>query len=275
MRGCCCPYQGVECCPHPRTWADRTSRAHLASPAERPGAGAPTGLQSRGGRAITAGRFDSFAAPSWRYSRRCDRPAASRGRPPPRARATSSQRIDAAIAAARAGSGRGVVVEGPAGIGKSAVLAAARRSARGRRDARAARPRRRARARLRLRRRAPALRAGARTRRRRPSATICCRARRGWPRGVLGLPGARRRARRRRRRPTRRSRSCTASTGCARTSPPSSRSCSASTTPTGPTRRRCASSPSCCPRLEELPVALLVATPARGRGRGGAPARAR
>ncbi|MGZ8632487.1 MAG: AAA family ATPase, partial [Solirubrobacteraceae bacterium] len=37
--------------------------------------------------------------------------------------------IDAAIAAARAGSGRGVVIEGPAGIGKSAVLAAARRSA--------------------------------------------------------------------------------------------------------------------------------------------------
>jgi predicted ATPase len=37
--------------------------------------------------------------------------------------------IDAAIAAARAGSGRGVVVEGPAGIGKSAVLAAARLSA--------------------------------------------------------------------------------------------------------------------------------------------------
>ena len=34
--------------------------------------------------------------------------------------------IDAAIAAARAGSGRSVVVEGPAGIGKSAVLAAAR-----------------------------------------------------------------------------------------------------------------------------------------------------
>jgi DNA-binding CsgD family transcriptional regulator len=34
--------------------------------------------------------------------------------------------IDAAIAAAREGSGRGVVVEGPAGIGKSAVLAAAR-----------------------------------------------------------------------------------------------------------------------------------------------------
>ena len=37
--------------------------------------------------------------------------------------------IDAAIAAARAGSGRSVVVEGPAGIGKSAVLAAARLSA--------------------------------------------------------------------------------------------------------------------------------------------------
>ena len=34
--------------------------------------------------------------------------------------------IDAAIAAAREGSGRSVVVEGPAGIGKSAVLAAAR-----------------------------------------------------------------------------------------------------------------------------------------------------
>jgi DNA-binding CsgD family transcriptional regulator len=39
------------------------------------------------------------------------------------------QCIDAAIAAAREGSGRGVVVEGPAGIGKSAVLAAARLSA--------------------------------------------------------------------------------------------------------------------------------------------------
>jgi predicted ATPase len=34
--------------------------------------------------------------------------------------------IDAAIAAAREGAGRSVVVEGPAGIGKSAVLAAAR-----------------------------------------------------------------------------------------------------------------------------------------------------
>src|SRR4051812_30376939 len=34
--------------------------------------------------------------------------------------------IGAAIAAAREGSGRSVVVEGPAGIGKSAVLAAAR-----------------------------------------------------------------------------------------------------------------------------------------------------
>jgi DNA-binding CsgD family transcriptional regulator len=34
--------------------------------------------------------------------------------------------IDAAIATARAGSGRSVVIEGPAGIGKSAVLAAAR-----------------------------------------------------------------------------------------------------------------------------------------------------
>jgi DNA-binding CsgD family transcriptional regulator len=37
--------------------------------------------------------------------------------------------IDAAIAAAREGSGRSVVVEGPAGIGKSAVLAAARAAA--------------------------------------------------------------------------------------------------------------------------------------------------
>jgi DNA-binding CsgD family transcriptional regulator len=37
--------------------------------------------------------------------------------------------IDGAIAAARAGSGRSVVVEGPAGIGKSAVLAAARMAA--------------------------------------------------------------------------------------------------------------------------------------------------
>jgi DNA-binding CsgD family transcriptional regulator len=37
--------------------------------------------------------------------------------------------IDAAIAAARAGTGRSVVVEGPAGIGKSAVLAAARAAA--------------------------------------------------------------------------------------------------------------------------------------------------
>ena len=36
------------------------------------------------------------------------------------------QYIDAAIAAAREGSGRSVVVEGPAGIGKSALLAAAR-----------------------------------------------------------------------------------------------------------------------------------------------------
>jgi DNA-binding CsgD family transcriptional regulator len=39
------------------------------------------------------------------------------------------QCIDVALAAARAGAGRSVVVEGPAGIGKSAVLAAARASA--------------------------------------------------------------------------------------------------------------------------------------------------
>jgi predicted ATPase len=39
------------------------------------------------------------------------------------------QCIDAAIAAAREGSGRSVVVEGPAGIGKSTVLAAARAAA--------------------------------------------------------------------------------------------------------------------------------------------------
>jgi predicted ATPase len=37
--------------------------------------------------------------------------------------------IDGAIAAARAGSGRSVVAEGPAWIGKSAVLAAARMAA--------------------------------------------------------------------------------------------------------------------------------------------------
>ena len=24
MRGCCCPYHGGECCPHPRPWAART-----------------------------------------------------------------------------------------------------------------------------------------------------------------------------------------------------------------------------------------------------------
>ena len=136
------------------------ARAHLASPAERPGAGAPTGLQSRGGRAITAGRFDSFAAPSWRYSRRCDRPAASRGRPPPRARtrAPVHRRGDR-------GGARGIGPRrGRRGTGGDRQVGRARRRPAvraGRRDALPAGPRGRARARLRLRRGAPALRADA------------------------------------------------------------------------------------------------------------------
>jgi hypothetical protein len=46
---------------------------------------------------------------------------------------------------------------------------------------------------------------------------------------------------------TRRSRSCTGSTGCARTSRPLNRCVSSSTTPTGPTPRPCASRPSSSP----------------------------
>src|SRR5918995_102039 len=59
---------------------------------ERPGAGAPTGLQSRGSRATTAGRFDSFAAPFARRfadgtngnrGRRADQPPPPPGPQPP------------------------------------------------------------------------------------------------------------------------------------------------------------------------------------------------
>ena len=97
--------------------------------------------------------------------------------------------IDAAIAAARAGSGRSVVVEGPAGIGKSAVLAAARAAAedgttrvlraRGA-DSSATSPS------------GSCASSSSRCcgRRARPSATTCSRARRGWPRACSGSPGA-------------------------------------------------------------------------------------
>ena len=64
--------------------------------------------------------------------------------------------------------------------------------------------------------------------------------------GLLGLPGAPACGRPRLRRASiPRSRSSTASTGCARISPPPGRSAWSSTTRTGQTRRRCATWPSC------------------------------
>ena len=99
-------------------------------------------------------------------------------------------RIESALAEARAGRGTFVVVEGPAGIGKTALLAAARDAAaeggmrvlRSRGDG--------AGARLCLRRGASALRAGRSPRHPSPSGRICCRPRPAWLRACSGFPGA-------------------------------------------------------------------------------------
>ena len=67
---------------------------------------------------------------------------------------------------ASAGNGRIVLIEGPAGIGKSRLIAETKRRPRQRARSRAERPGKRARARVPLRGRAPAVRAGARRTRR-------------------------------------------------------------------------------------------------------------
>ena len=142
--------------------------------------------------------------------------------------------LRAQLAAARAASGSVALLEAPAGQGKTALLRVLRaRGGRGR-AARAGRDGRAAGARLRVRVVRQLFEARAAPRR----AGAPRDAARG--RGGAGRAGVRRRRRRRRGRDaTRRS---TGSTGCARTSPPSSRCWSSSTTRTGPTRRACASS---------------------------------
>ena len=77
-------------------------------------------------------------------------------------RSAELARIESALAEARDGTGRFVVVEGPAGIGKTELLAAARTCGGRRRDARAPVAGDRAGARFRLRSGASALRAAAR-----------------------------------------------------------------------------------------------------------------
>ena len=125
----------------------------------------------------------------------------------------------------------------------------------------------RARARLRVRSGPPAVRAGARARRPRPSARRAGRRRGAGRRGCSGCPGARRRAGRAgHARPVVRA-SCTASTGCARTSPRERPLCLVIDD------AHWADTPSLrylaflVPRLEELPVALAARRPT-GRGRG-------
>ena len=97
--------------------------------------------------------------------------------------------LDALVAGAAAGSGRLVLIEGPAGIGKSGPARRACASARSRRSQVLAGARRGARARVRLRRRAPALRGRAS-----PPAAELSRRRRPGRRAVRG--GARRPTRR-------------------------------------------------------------------------------
>ena len=104
-------------------------------------------------------------------------------------------------------------------------------------------------------------------RRRSSSAPICCRAPPGVAAGLLGLPGARRCARARSRRASiRRSRSCTASTGCARTWPRAAPLCIVvddAHWADAPSLRYLAF---LLTRLEELDVALVVATRPREAG---------
>ena len=98
--------------------------------------------------------------------------------------------VAALLAAARAGDGALLVVEGPAGMGKT-TLRRRRGGACGRRGhAGPARARRGDGARLRLRRRAPAVRAAARARGSAGARRGRSRARRAAPAELLGLPGA-------------------------------------------------------------------------------------
>ena len=102
-------------------------------------------------------------------------------------------RIESAFARARTGRGSFLVIEGPAGIGKTAVLSAARTAAAETGHARPALARSRARARLRLRRREAAVRAGAR-RGRALRASRLAAGRCGFRRGPAQPPGRRARA---------------------------------------------------------------------------------
>ena len=153
-------------------------------------------------------------------------------------------RIESALARARTGRGSFLVIEGPAGIGKTAVLSAARAAAAGQ-DMRVLRSR------------------GAELERdfafgvvRQLFEPVLAEAapaeRADWLQGAAGvaaglleLPGGAARQRGLGEASIPRSRSCTASTGCAPISRPSARSASSSTTRTGPTGRRCATSRSC------------------------------
>ena len=172
---------------------------------------------------------------------------------------TSSRELDALVDDVLAGRGRLVLLEGAPGIGKTRLLDAARARA-GERDLVVLRGARlRARPRLPVRRRAPALRAAARSDRRR-AAPRCSTAPPAWRRRCSG----RRAPRPPPRTPTRRPphfhalywlTANLAERGAAR--------CSRSTTSTGPTPARCASSQFLLPRLEELPVLRRRSRPGR------------
>jgi hypothetical protein len=152
-------------------------------------------------------------------------------------------RIESALARARTGRGSFVVIEGPAGIGKTAVLLAARTAAAGQ-DMRVLRSR------------------GAELERdfafgvvRQLFEPVLAEAapaeRADWLQGAAGVAAglldsrAASAARRPREASIPRSRSCMGSTGCAPIKRPSARSASSSTTRIGPTGRRCATWPSC------------------------------
>ena len=175
-------------------------------------------------------------------------------------------RIESALADARTGRGRFVVVEGPAGIGKTALLAAARTAA-----AEGGMRVLRSRAteletRLRLRSGASAVRAaagrgiGARACR---SAASRCR-RGGRPARASGRTACG--SARPRRASIPRSRSSTASTGCARTWPPSARSAWCVDDAHWADAASLRYLAFLLTRLEELDAALVVATRPREAG---------